>query len=353
MMRKTKISGTQLLSVIEKTLAKLLPASWSVAVKPEVRLRNVVVDAVLKLRAPDRKTAKFAVEIKNKLEPRDVGRVVKQARASGLDSVLVAAGFLGPRARELLVEAGASYLDATGNVRLVLDRPALFICTDGSTINPWREERALVSLKGPSSARVIRALCDFLPPYGVRELSEKAGSSLGSTSRVLSFLEREAIVQKEKRGRVVGVDWATLLRRWAQDYVFETAHTLQTFLNPNTQASLNKKLKNLKSSYAVTAAPAANLVAPVAAVRLTTVFVKNIPASAVELGLREIDAGANVILAEPLDPVVFERTWRKGGIVYAALSQVAADLMTSPGRGPAEADALMRWMGKHENDWRT
>ncbi|MBW1871757.1 MAG: hypothetical protein JRJ19_06815 [Deltaproteobacteria bacterium] len=93
--------------------------------------------------------------------------------------------------------------------------------------------------------------------------------------------------------------------------------------------------------------------APVAAVRLTTVFVKNIPASAVELGLREIDAGANVILAEPLDPVVFERTWRKGGIVYAALSQVAADLMTSPGRGPAEADALMRWMGKHENDWRT
>ena len=103
----------------------------------------------------------------------------------------------------------------------------------------------------------------------------------------------------------------------------------------------------------MTGAQAANRVAPIAAVRLMTVFVNNILAAAEELGLREIDAGANVVLAEPFDPVVFERTWSRDSIAYAALSQVAADLMTSPGRGPAEAEALMRWMGEHEDDWRT
>ena len=142
--------------------------------------------------------------------------------------MLLAAPFLSPRTRELLVEAGASYLDATGNVRLVADRPALFILTAGATVNPWREERPLISLKGPSSARVIRALCDFVPPYGVRELVEKAGSSLGSTSRVVSLLDREAIVKREGRGRVVDVHWPALMRRWVQDYSFQTSPTLRT-----------------------------------------------------------------------------------------------------------------------------
>jgi hypothetical protein len=196
-------------------------------------------------------------------------------------------------------------------------------------------------------------LCDFLPPYGVRELVEKAGSSLGSTSRVATFLEREAIVKREGRGRVVDVDWAALLRRWAQDYTLETSNTLKTYLNPRTQAALKKRLRKLKSDYAVTGAQAANLKAPISSVRLMTIFVKNIPEAVRELGLREIDTGANVILAEPFDAVVFERTWTKGGIVYAALSQVAADLLTSPGRGPSEAEALIRWMGEHENEWRS
>jgi hypothetical protein len=47
------------------------------------------------------------------------------------------------------------------------------------------------------------------------------------------------------------------------------------------------------------------------------------------------------IVAEPFDRVVFERTSTRDGLVYAAPSQLAADLLTSPGRGPAEAEALL------------
>ena len=37
---------------------------------------------------------------------------------------------------------------------------------------------------------------------------------------------------------------------------------------------------------------------------------------------------------------------------YVALSQVAADLLTSPGRGPAEAESLLEWMRANETEWR-
>jgi hypothetical protein len=38
--------------------------------------------------------------------------------------------------------------------------------------------------------------------------------------------------------------------------------------------------------------------------------------------------------------VAFERTWERDGIRYAAMSHVAVDLLTSPGRGRAEGEAL-------------
>ena len=68
--------------------------------------------------------------------------------------------------------------------------------------------------------------------------------------------------------------------------------------------------------------------------------------------LRPADAGANVALLTPFDDVVFERTSTKNGVTIAAISQVAADLLTSPGRGPNEAEALMQWMQENEDAWR-
>jgi hypothetical protein len=50
--------------------------------------------------------------------------------------------------------------------------------------------------------------------------------------------------------------------------------------------------------------------------------------------------------------VVFERTWSEDRLTFAALSQVAADLLTSPGRGPSEGESLLRWMSEHFEGWR-
>ena len=59
------------------------------------------------------------------------------------------------------------------------------------------------------------------------------------------------------------------------------------------------------------------------------------------------------MLAGPALDVVFERCLtNKEGVVVAAPTQVAVDLMTGPGRSPNEAEELLDWMRRNEQSWR-
>ena len=71
-----------------------------------------------------------------------------------------------------------------------------------------------------------------------------------------------------------------------------------------------------------------------------------------QMQVREVDAGANVMLIEPAHEEVFAGAVKREGVMFAAVSQVAADLLTSPGRGPAEGEALISWMQEMEEAWR-
>lgn len=59
-----------------------------------------------------------------------------------------------------------------------------------------------------------------------------------------------------------------------------------------------------------------------------------------------------MLLVVPFDPVVFERAEHDNGIAYTRVTQTLLDLMTGPGRGPAEADALLEWMRENEDRWK-
>ncbi len=129
------------------------------------------------------------------LEPKDV-LVLRASTGGDLTGTLVTAPFLSPRTRELLKAAGASYADATGNVWLAVERPGVLVELEGARKDPGRTSRPLASLKGPDAARVVRALCDVGPPYGVRRLAGIAAAAPASVSRVVSLLEREALLER-------------------------------------------------------------------------------------------------------------------------------------------------------------
>jgi hypothetical protein len=353
MMRNSHFSEKALLDSVRAQLESRLPAGWRTRINQRPR-RGREADALITIRAPDGTESVLAVEAKRSVEAKDVPFLLDRLLSYTAARPFVIAPFISPRTREQLADRGAGYADLTGNLRLVLDRPAAFIETVGAKSSPWREERPLRSLKGPTAGRVVRALCDFRPPYGVRELAGRSGASAASVSRVVDLLEREALVSRASpRGAIEAVAWPEILRRWVDDYSLIGSNRTATFLAPRGVQPFIDNLTQLEASYAVTGSLAGSQVAPVAPTRLIVVYVDDIEQVSAALGVRPAEAGANVILAEPFDPVVFDRTWVAGGVTLAALSQVAADLLTSPGRGPAEAEELVSWMEKNENAWRS
>jgi hypothetical protein len=171
-------------------------------------------------------------------------------------------------------------------------------------------------------------------------------------SRIVSFLDGEALLTRTPKGSIADVDWAGLVRRWAADYAFLSSNQARPALAPRGLPALLRTVQAL-DRYAVTGSLAATLVAPVATPALGAIYVDDLRAAMDVMGLRDVPTGANVMLVRPKSPVAFERTWERNGTRYAALPQVAVDLLTSPGRGPAEGTALLEWMAVNKDAWRT
>ncbi|HST54284.1 MAG TPA: hypothetical protein VLJ42_00110 [Solirubrobacteraceae bacterium] len=269
---------------------------------------------------------------------------------------LLSARYLAPSTRARIAEAGGAYVDATGNLSLKLDRPALFLRDAGAQHDPWRRPgRPRAGLQGAPAARVTRALIDFAAPYTVPQLAAQSGASVAAAYRVTEFAAREGLLtrERENRGAIVDVAWRRLLERWSQDYSFDTSNSVAAFLEPRGPGALLERLRQSQELvYAMTGSLAAHQLAPYAPARVAALYVKDIATAADRLELRRVDRGANVFLAAGKHDVVFDRAFDAAGVRYAAPSQIAVDLMSGSGRNPDEAATLLDWMERHEAEWR-
>lgn len=346
------ISDNILIRRVIERLAGRLPPGWRVG-EGSSRARRGPIDAILKISGPAKNAGSVLVEAKTRLEPRDVDDLSATTRPTADQPVLIIAPFLSPRTQERLTAGGFGYADLTGNVRLSLPKAGLFLETTGARENPAPTARDRKSLKGAKAGRLIRALADFRPPVGLRQLAKRAGVDPGYTSRVVNALNHDALVVRTARGPIMDVDWPALLRRWSQAYSPFQRQGVTWYFAARGLTPTTEKLKTVSAQYAVSGSWAATQFAPVAPTRLLLCYVDDPEALARDLDLRPTEAGANVALVTPHDPIVYERTSQKKGITVAALSQIAVDLLTSPGRGPNEGEALIEWMRANEHVWRT
>ena len=345
---------------VQRRLQELIPNSWQLSLEKGESRRGP--DAVLGLEAPDGRRATLVVEIKRRLDPVTVPRVVEQMRSWATGSgtarpalvYLVAAPYLSERTRERLRNSDLNYLDLTGNAFVCVDQPSVYISTQGASKDPNKASRPARSLRGAKAAQVVRALVDFRPPLGVRQIAQIAQTDPGNVSRLLELLERDDLVRRSPGGGVQEVLWDELLVAWARDYSLTESNRVYTYLDPRGLANFLTRLKGLgpEVGYAVTGSFAAARRAPVAPARLGVAFVRDAAAVATALDLVSADTGANVLLVEPKGDFVFERTVVDEGLRYVALSQAVADLLTGPGRNPSEAEELLDWMRKNEDVWR-
>jgi hypothetical protein len=258
-----------------------------------------------------------------------------------------------------LTEAGLNYLDLSGNVRIVTAHPAIFI-ERTSTTGPPRTRRSAPALRGPKAGRVVRLLADVAPPYGVLELAAAAGVTPGYMSRLVDMLDREALLERARRGAVTSVDWGELLRRRAESYSVLETNAVSRYVCPNGAAFALEAARDLHlPTVWLTGSFAAEQIVKVAAPTLLLLYATGGIEELVSVaGMLPADEGANVMILRPYESVVTEcpSRWLTAPLPptlpVVACTQLVLDCLTGPGRMPAEGEALLTWMADNENRWR-
>lgn len=360
--------------VLLLTLARIqpaLPPGWTVEVmapagrRDGAAVRSREADALLSLVFGDRPVVTYEVEVRRVLKRGGALAIIDQLNAvnavhdsgpsSGKVRRLVVSRYLSPQLQDLLRQRGIAYADATGNLFLSSSDPLILVADRGASADPWRGPgRPTTSLKGLPAALLVRALVDYAPPYTVPDLADIAGTSLGASYRLVDYLISEGLLARTERGPITSVDWPELLRRWAEQARYLDTSTTRRFLEPRGLDSLVAKLDDQPQSgrYAVSGSLAARPYASYAEARLALVYAEDPVVLAADLDLRPVETGANVILAAPRSPVVFERTTTWQGVTIVAPSQAAADLLGGPGRNPGEGEYLLDWMKENPDAWR-
>jgi hypothetical protein len=354
---REQVSEAQLLDGAIEVLSRRLPSEWvvektSLGGDPEPR------DLIIK--SPNAASqAVVLVEARAGVSARDVqvlmgGPWKRWRRQTGNQPILLIAPYIGPRVRELLTEENVSYVDLTGNVRISLNYPSVFIELQGAERDPFGTKPRR-GLRGAKVGAVVRVLADAAPPYTGAEIARAANVNEGYLSRILETLSDEGLIERESSGPVTGVDWPAMLRRRAQALdLFRSAGTYRYVAREGTRRLL-EDLQDRRSDPppTITGSFAAARLAPVAAPTLLVVYTMTARELADDLRLLPAEAGADTVLVRPDNEVVFARSTRdEDGLTWAAPSQVAIDCLAGSGRMPAEGDAVIDWMRQNESRWR-
>ncbi|MCU1362839.1 MAG: hypothetical protein JWM55_667 [Acidimicrobiaceae bacterium] len=343
-----------------------LPPTWKAeatsqtVISPGPSQTSRVVDALLTISTPQGGGTNFLVEAKPTFAPRDAERfltgMARQLRLLNPSyPILVVTPWLSERSQEVLTAEDINYLDLTGNVRIALNHPSIFIYSKGAPRNPTPSPRAAARLKGPKAGRLARFLIDVTPPYGVGQIAQITGLAAGYISRLLTSLDEDALIERSGRGQVDSVDITSLLRLWTQTYdVFKSNQTSSYVAAQGPEDALDRLSSLTQETFPVivTGSFSAVRFAPVAAPSFLLLYCSEPSTLAKELGLLPADRGSNVALLRPFDEVVWERTTYEEGVRYAAVAQTAADCLTGNGRMPAEGEALAKWMEGNQFQWR-
>jgi hypothetical protein len=239
-------------------------------------------------------------------------RQVRQyAEQAGKNAVaLLAVPFMGGTGRRLCEEAGVSWLDLSGNARIVAK--GLRIIASGQP-NRFREAGRPRNLFAPKSSRLIRWL--LIHPeasFAQREIARATEMDEGFVSRLASRLEAEGYIIRNKDGSIQAKDSALLLDAWQEAYRFSGHTLIQGHVAARSGEELLLFVRDVFAArnmeYAVTGLAAAWAFTRFAAFRTATLYLPQDPPQQLleELGFRKDSRGANLWLAVPNDAGVFQ-----------------------------------------------
>lgn len=274
---------------------------------------------------------------------------------------VVAVPFMGAVGRRLCQEAGVSWMDLSGNARIIA--PGLRIIVEGRP-NRFTSRGRPANPFAPRSSRVARVLLLRWPErFTQRELFRLTGLDEGFVSRIVARLERrDGLIDRDARGALTARDPNLLLDAWHEVYDFNQHVIHQGHISARSSETLLKRLadacRERRLQYAATGLAAAWLLAPFAGFRLVTLYLARGPDKELldDLGFREEPRGANTWFVVPGDTGVFDGGSERNGIQCVSPVQVYLDLKAHPERAAEAAtrirDEYLSWSvnARHADD---
>lgn len=270
---------------------------------------------------------------------------VERAGAAGAKVIpLVAAPFMGDVGRERCAAAGAAWLDLSGNALIMA--PGLRIRVEGQP-NRFKRPGRPSSAFAPKSARIARWLLMHAgEALTQRDVARATGVDEGHTSRIVSRLEEDDLVERATDGGIRARDPDLLLDAWREDYDFAKHDIRRGHVAARSGEALVRRLGEAFGQagvdHAATGLSAAWLMTRFAGFRLATVYVAEHPTDDLlrELGFREETAGANVWLVVPNDQGVFHGAAALDRVRCVHPVQAYLDLLAHPERAKEAAQHL-------------
>jgi hypothetical protein len=267
-------------------------------------------------------------------------------RVRGKVVPLLVVPFMGELGQKLAESAGVSWMDLSGNARVL--GPGVRIVIEGRP-NRFKRAGRRSSPFAAKSARITRWLLMHPgQPVTQRELARATEMDEGFTSRIVSRLVLDGLLVREESGAIRPRDPDLLLDAWRADYDFGQHEIVRGHISARSGEELARRLDGVlrenEQQHALTGLAAAWFHAPFAAFRLVTVFVSSLPPAEVlaSLGFRDSGAGANVWLTLPRDAGVFQGSTEVQGIRCAHPVQTYVDLKAQPERSREAAEELRR-----------
>ena len=325
-----------------------LLVEWLKVSKNEIRKKNLPhnknVDGYFKVG-----NYEFVVEIKVDSNSAQVSSAIQTLKKNRIQSrspliPLVVVPFMGDVGRKLCEDSGVSWADLSGNADI--SALNLRILIDGQP-NLFKNLGRPSSPFAPKSARIARwLLINADKSMTQRELSFATNMDEGFTSRIVSRLEKEGLVSREKDGSIVVPYPNILLDSWREEYNFKKNRIIKGHIAARSSNEILQKISDLlmkeSINHAATGLSGAWLYSKFASFRIVTFYIDEQLSNGLikMLGFREEERGSNVWFAVPKDEGVFHGSEKVEGINCTHPVQVYLDLFGHPERAMEAAGNL-------------